>query len=345
MIPIHNIYYMLSYAFQILNEQGYKNIATESFENVAELCAAILSKGISTQLKRGLGREYIEHMESLSSMRGRVDLAESIKTRSFLKKQIICSYDEFSVNFSLNQILKTTMELLLREDISIRYKRELKKLLMYFNEVDTLNVNSINWNVKYHRNNQTYHMLVSIFYLVIEGLLQTNSNGTTYLMDFFDEQRMSRLFEKFVFKYYRREFPQLSVSASQIPWSVDDGLYDMLPVMQSDVMISHEDKILIIDTKYYSQMTQAYYGTHALHSGNLYQIFTYVKNKSAEFREESREVSGMLLYAQTDELVQPNHTYEMSGNKISVKTLNLDCHFADIADQLNEIVKDYFGIQ
>ncbi len=31
MIPIQNIYYMLSYAFQILNEQGYKNIATEQF--------------------------------------------------------------------------------------------------------------------------------------------------------------------------------------------------------------------------------------------------------------------------------------------------------------------------
>lgn len=53
MIRIQNVYYMLAYAFQVLNEQGYKNIATEDFENTAELCAAILSRGISTQLKRG----------------------------------------------------------------------------------------------------------------------------------------------------------------------------------------------------------------------------------------------------------------------------------------------------
>ena len=65
MIPIRDIYYMLSYAFQVLNEQGYKNIETEQFDNVAELCAAILSKGISVQLKRGLNREYIEETESL----------------------------------------------------------------------------------------------------------------------------------------------------------------------------------------------------------------------------------------------------------------------------------------
>ena len=50
---------MLSYAFQVLNEQGYKNLATEQFENTADLMAAILAKGISIQIKRGLGKEYI----------------------------------------------------------------------------------------------------------------------------------------------------------------------------------------------------------------------------------------------------------------------------------------------
>ena len=35
MIPIRNIYHMLSYAFQVLNGQGYKQMATEEFHNVA----------------------------------------------------------------------------------------------------------------------------------------------------------------------------------------------------------------------------------------------------------------------------------------------------------------------
>ena len=58
MIPVQNIYYMLSYAFQALQAQNYKDLATEKFHNTAELCAAILDKGISVQLKRGLGRDY-----------------------------------------------------------------------------------------------------------------------------------------------------------------------------------------------------------------------------------------------------------------------------------------------
>lgn len=343
MIPIQNIYYMLSYAFQVLNEQGYKNIATEQFNNVAELCAAILSKGVLVQLKRGLGREYIEQTESTSSPRGRIEISESVKTRSMLRKQLICSYDDFSVNSYLNRIIKTTMEILLHADISKARKKELRRLLVYFGDVNLLDVHTINWRVQYNRNNQTYRMLISVCYLVIKGLLQTNSDGTTRLMDFLDEQRMCRLYEKFILEYYRREFPQISASPSQIPWAVDDGMRAMLPVMQSDIMLEYENKVLIIDAKYYSHTTQAQYDTHTLHSNNMYQIYTYVKNKDADFEDRPHTVSGMLLYAKTNETIQPDNAYLMSGNKVSVKTLDLNCEFAQIAAQLNAIVDDHFG--
>ena len=56
MIPVQNIYYMLSYAFRVLNERGYRDVATEQFDNAAELCAAILARGVAVQLKRGLDR-------------------------------------------------------------------------------------------------------------------------------------------------------------------------------------------------------------------------------------------------------------------------------------------------
>lgn len=343
MIPIQNIYYMLSYAFQVLNEQGYKNIATEQFNNVAELCAAILSKGVLVQLKRGLGREYIEQTESTSSPRGRIEISESVKTRSMIRKQLICSYDDFSVNSYLNRIIKTTMEILLHAVISKARKKELRRLLVYFGDVNLLDVHTINWRVQYNRNNQTYRMLISVCYLVIKGLLQTNSDGTTRLMDFLDEQRMCRLYEKFILEYYRREFPQISASPSQIPWAVDDGMRAMLPVMQSDIMLEYENKVLIIDAKYYSHTTQAQYDTHTLHSNNMYQIYTYVKNKDADFEDRPHTVSGMLLYAKTNETIQPDNAYLMSGNKVSVKTLDLNCEFAQIAAQLNAIVDDHFG--
>ena len=324
MIPIQNVYYMLSYAFQVLNEQGYKHIATEQFHNTAELMAAILEKGIAIQLKRGLGKEYIPQTEALSSLRGKIDIAESIKTQSMLRKQLICTYDEFSVNSTMNQIIKSTVELLLCSNISKKRKKNLRKLMIYFGEVDFIDLHMVNWNVQYNRNNQTYRMLISICYLVVKGLLQTQSDGSTKLMDFLDEQRMCRLYEKFILEYYRREFKnQITANASQIPWQLDNDENSMLPVMQSDIMLQRDDRVLIIDAKYYEHSMQVQFNKHTLHSANLYQIFTYVKNKEYELREKDHTVSGMLLYAKTDEEIYPNNVYQMSGNQITVRTLDL----------------------
>ena len=304
MIPIRNIYYMLSYAFQTLTGQGYRDMATEDFHNVAELCAAILCKGVSLQIKRGLGRDYIEKTESLSALRGRIDISESFKTRSMRRQRLVCSYDDFSVNSQLNQIIKSTLLLLLHGDISLKRKKEIRQLLVFFDRVDAPGVHSIDWHVQYNRNNETYQMLVSVCYLVIKGLLQTQSDGSTKLMDFLDEQRMSRLYEKFILAYYRKHFPELHASASQIPWILDDDESAMLPIMQSDITLSRGNDVFIIDAKYYSHTTQSQYDAHTLHSNNLYQIFTYVKNKEAELANVPHEkVAGMLLYARTDEAI------------------------------------------
>ena len=118
---------------------------------------------------------------------------------------------------------------------------------------------------------------------------------------------------------------------------------NMLPVMQTDIMLSQGDSILIIDAKYYSHTMQTQFDTYSIHSGNLYQIFTYVKNKEVELVDKPHVVSGLLLYAKTDETLLPNQTYQMSGNKISVKTLDLDCGFEKIAEQLDAIVNEFLG--
>lgn len=251
MISIKNIYYMLTYAFQVLKEQGYKSIETEEFENVADLCAAILIKGVTSQVKRGLAKEYIQQTESLSYLRGKIDISESIKEQSMIKRQLVCSYDDFSVNSYMNRIIKTTMDVLIKSDVDKERKKQLRKLKLYFSNVESLKVTNINWKIKFNRNNQTYQMLVFICYLVIKGMLQTNSDGSTKLMNFLDEQRMCRLYEKFILEFYRKEKPELKASASQIPWDIDDGYVEMLPIMQTDIMLKKEEKTLIIDAKYY----------------------------------------------------------------------------------------------
>lgn len=341
MIPIQNIYYMLSYAFQTLQAENYKDLAAENFHNTAELCAAILDKGIGIQLKHGLRRDYVSKSESLSTLQGKLNISESIKTQTMLKKQMICTYDEFSTNIQFNQIIKSTVLLLLKANITNSRKKSLRKLLLFFSDVNEIDLHFVNWNQQYNRSNQNYQMLIGMCYLVYKGLLTTQNNGTTKLMDFFDGQRMCRLYEKFLLEYYRKEHPELTANASQIAWQLDDTKNQMLPRMQTDIMLSKNNNILIIDAKYYSHMTQQQYGIHTLHSNNLYQIFTYVKNKEFELRNYEHTVSGMLLYAQTDEDIIPNNTYHMSGNQISVLALDLNQDFSKISRTLDDIAKNF----
>lgn len=341
MIKIQNIYYMLAYAFQVLHEDRYKEVAAEDFEHAEDLLAAILAKGIAHQIKRGLGREYTSRTDALSSPRGKINIATSLKLQTLRKRQLICEFDEFSENAYVNQILKSTSLMLLRSDkVKQEQKKLLKKVMLYFHDVDTLSISEIKWTgIKYHSNNSTYKMLINICYLVIEALLPNMQEGSMRMSHFKDEQ-MHRLFEKFVLEYYRKHYPHFHASAAHIDWNTDDGVVELLPTMKTDITLEYDGKSLIIDAKYYSRTLQvnSLYNSRSIHSGNLYQIFTYVKNKDVS---RSGDVSGVLLYAKTDEEISPDNSYLMGGNKISVRTLDLDKNFEGIKNQLDRIVDEW----
>ncbi len=338
-ILIKNIYYMLSYAFTPLMQDGYENVGKEAFENIHSLFAAILAKGIGRQLKQGLYREYVDRTENLATLRGKIHITGTIKNKLSRQKVISCEFDELTENNLLNQIIKTTVMLLLRqENVSPYHKSDLKKEMLFFSNVDDIDPAAIHWSsIRFQRNNNTYRLLIGICQLVLEGMLLTTDKGAYKLATFIKPEFMSRLYEKFILEYYIQEHKELDASASQIPWGLDDGINAMLPVMQTDITLTKGEKTLIIDAKYYSNILQQHYDRMTIHSNNLYQIFTYVKNKEVELKDKPHEISGMLLYAKTDEETYPDNDYKMSGNKIGVHTLDLNVEFSQIREQLDEI--------
>lgn len=341
MINIQNIYYMLAYAFQTLNKGCYANIETEKFDNVCDLFAAILAKGIGDQIKKGLIKDYILQTESISSLRGKIDISSSLKKEIMFRNRLVCVYDDFSENNYMNQILKTTSVLLINsDDVSIQRKNELKKVMLFFDNVKIIDARNIRWSsLRFHRNNATYKMLINICNFVIKGMLLTQQEGKNKLNHYMDDQRMHSLYEKFILEFYRKHYPQLRAHAAHIDWNVDDGIIEFLPLMKTDITLEYHEKTLIIDAKYYGQTMQKniYSNSKTIHSNNIYQIFTYVKNRDVL---HSGDVRGVLLYAKTDEEITPDNEYIMDGNKISVKTLDLNGDFSLIKAQLDSLVVD-----
>ena len=334
---------MLTYAFENLRFKEYEDVATEEFDNIYNLFSKILITALGKQIKQGLYRDYVEVDETTSSIRGKINITESINEFSFINKKLNCTYDEFSVNSYLNKIIKTTLNILLKAPINDKNRAGIKNILLYFRDVGTLDTKRINWQIRYDRNNQDYRLIIGICQLTIKGLLLSDKKGDMKLMKFFDDEQMARLYEKFILNFYDQECPRIKAHSPQVKWQLEGGFDDLLPKMQTDITLEYKNKILIIDAKYYSNITQTNFDKETIRNNNLYQIFTYVKNKAVEVSNYPCAVSGMLLYAKTDEGLQPDSSYYMSGNKISVRTLNLNDNFDKIKDDLITIVEKWLS--
>ena len=344
-IFIQNIYYMLSYAFQILKQEDYQKVAGEKFDRINDLFAAILEKGVSRQIKQGLYREYVHMKEDLSVMRGKLNINDTINLKVQRKQKLSCEFDEFSEDNIYNQILKVTIHRLIQaDDVASDKKLALKKLIVFFGNVKLIQPGHIAWNrLIYQRNNRNYELLLNICYLLLNGMLQTTEGGSYKLIAFSDEH-MERLYEKFILEYYRQHHPELSPSAPMIDWNhtvePDSAMIQFLPRMKTDIVLSKGNKKLIIDAKYYSKSMIQNYTKETLRSAHLYQIFAYVKNMDTA---NTGDISGLLLYAKTDEEVFPDgKPFVIGGNSIGAKTLDLNRNFSQIAEQLDSIAISYF---
>ena len=214
---------MLSYAFTILKQSPYETIEKEPFDNINNLFAAILAKGIGLQLKQGLYRAYTHRVENRHVVRGKINLPGTMKNRLQHRLAVTCDYGELSEDNLLNQILKSTVILLLKQkDLQNKYKAELKKEMLFFSNVAEIDLKQVRFSdIRFQRNNRTYQMLLAISQLLIESSLLTTEPGEYRLMGFLDGQRMCRLYEKFILEYYAQEFGRrikgFSARASQIP--------------------------------------------------------------------------------------------------------------------------------
>ena len=340
-ILIRNIYYMLAYAFSDLRKQDYQLVGGEDFEHISDLMAEILTNSTSFLLKRGLYREYITSHQSLPTLRGKLDIVRSARNLAVGKQLLECEVDDLSENNIFNQIIKTGLVLLAQDkDVSKPRRDAIKKILPFFSTIDMLNPSAIPWTtVRYQRSNRLYELPVHICaYVINRTLIDPNKEKQKLMM--FSEENFNRLYEKFVLEYYRRHHPELKANADVIDWNFDTAQsigWEYLPKMITDITLHKGEKTLIIDTKFYSQILRSKFDKYTYNSNNFYQISAYIANMDVH---HTGNVSGMLLYAQTDNESIPDSEFQIRGSasKIYVRTLDLNQDFANIRERLEDII-------
>ncbi|WP_055666329.1 5-methylcytosine-specific restriction endonuclease system specificity protein McrC [Desnuesiella massiliensis] len=337
-IPIRNIYYMLSYAYDVLKKGDNVNLSNEEFDNIYDLFGKILVTGLSLLIKRGFNREYICVSDELPVLRGKIAVNDTLKRQTFILGKLSCEYDELSPNVLFNQIIKASIITLINyKELDKQVKDQLIHINRYFQGIDVIRLQKSHFSgIRYHRNNRFYKLIIDICELIYDEVLVTSQKGETIFKDFIRDSRMAALYEKFILNFYKKELSSIQVYSPIFQWEKDTDFEHIgesfLPVMRTDIVLQNEKSQLIIDAKYYTNALQIRNvgDTKKLISGNLYQIYTYINNSTF-----TGEKAGMLIYPVVD--TELDFVYSIQGKKIYVKTLNLNTRWENIYGRLKEI--------
>lgn len=340
-IPIENIYYLLCYAWNKLDEKERVAVSAEDCTQLLDLLAKVLINSTRVLLKRGIDRNYINLATEFAGIKGKLDLSGTIKRQLLLKQKTICSFDEFSADILTNQILIATLYRLIRtKGLDKQLKSEIKNLLWQFGEIAVIELNNkVFGQIKLHRNNKFYGFILNVCRLIFDNTLLSEKTGQFQFSDFTrDERKMNRLFEAFLRNFYAIEQKEYKVRRENIYWQfeADENHHlQFLPLMQTDITLENDVAKIIIDAKFYKDTLKSNYSQEKISSANLYQLFSYLLNQRKN-NEKNETASGILIYPTITQEYDLQFKYQK--HNIFIKTVNLNTNWRYIQKRLLNMI-------
>ena len=348
-IPILNVYYLLCYAWGRVQERDTARLATlGGLSTVQDLLGKVLAGGVNHLFRRGIDRGYVERREDLAGIRGKLAVSETAKRALRARARAACDFEELSVDILPNRILRSSLHGLLgrrvtldghvRADVRSAYRRldGISRTRLKRNTFGQLQLGG---------NRRLYHFLLSVCRLLYESSLVDETTGRTTFRDFRrDEATMWALFEEFVTGFYQREqrVYRVNPGGRRVQWAdpgwATDADRARIPVMDADVILESPERRIILDTKYYKDALARGRGRGAgkLHSGNLYQLLAYLRNRQAT-RPAGAVHEGILLYPQVgDEALRAD--VRLEGFRIQARTVDLGRDWRLIHEEMLETV-------
>ena len=340
-IPVQNIYYLLSYAWDRLEDRDRIRVDVEDATDLVELFARVLSNALNQLVRRGLDRGYVEKRETLRVLRGRVCIPETMNILGFNRGKLVCDFEELTHDVLINQIIKASLRLMRRASLDTAVKNVLTEQLRRFRDVTDIRIESSLFNrVVIHRNNRFYAFLLDICRLVWGNLLPNRETGAWTFRDFFgDSRQMGHLFEHFVRNFYRHHQDDIrfTVDREHIQWTwtaLDELSRELLPLMKTDIRLRNSARKILIECKFTGLTNINQYDAQRLVSEHLYQLNAYLTHLPPSVENENCEA--ILLYPSdgTDYSIR----YSSGKRRIRVQTIDLSQHWRIIHQNLIDLV-------
>jgi 5-methylcytosine-specific restriction enzyme subunit McrC len=341
LIPIQNIYYLLSYAWNLPLEENQKPVTGAAGDKVHNLLAALLYRNLLRLLRQGLAQGYVSRTNILPTIKGKIAVTATLQKDLFRAGKTICTYDALSPNILPNQLIKATLSQLLNTPaLAPELQQALRAINRNFEEISLIQPkeNYFTRLPNHYSSNKYYERVLPLCRFIQQNLLPEPGTSNFYLANFLeDERQMGRLFEYFVRNFYRQEQQRFNVKSEKINWQTDpteSGDLTYLPQMVTDISLLSAERKIIIDTKFYRQALVQRYNKQKLISGHLYQLFAYLKNHPESTGRVPLE--GMLLYPVVAQELRLS--YHLQGHAISINTINLAQPWPQIKQDLLALI-------
>lgn len=349
-IPILNVYFLLCYAWGRVQERDTRRLTTLSgLSTVQDLLGKVLAGGVNHVFRCGIDRGYVERREDLAGIRGKLAVSETAKRALRSRSRVACDFEELSVDILSNRILRTSLLRLLGRRVTLDRKVR-EEVISAYRRLDGVSPTRLEKNtfgqMQLGGNRRLYQFLLSVCRLLYETSFVDENTGRTSFRDFRrNEATMWALFEGFVTGFYQREQSVYNVNPGGyrgVKWADKDWATEKdrarIPNMLADVILESPKRRIIMDTKYYKNSLSRGRGsrTGKLHSGNLYQLLAYLRNREATKPDGPRH-EGILLYPEVSEPLRAD--IQLEGFRIQARTVNLNRNWQDIRDEMLETIE------
>lgn len=361
-IPIENLYYLLCYAWGVSDQLDKVKVDGEKCHSLENLLSMVLLNACDRLLRRGLVREYRYKEQEVEGIRGKLNLAETLKSGKYLYGQTICQVDELTQDVVINRVILSTLKRLMRiEGIDENIRVRLRKTLARFPHIAEIRVTEgLPGRLLRHlpgrfqglRQNGVYSLALNVCKLIwVSTLPSKDKDGRLEFVDFTeDEFRMNCIFERFLMNFCklncREEFPEVHREYIDFQLSPFGMMFkeagEALPMMETDVTLFNPatQEKLILDAKFYREaLVSKYGGREKVRREHLSQILSYVMNQEDRSKPHTLNACGALVYPTVDEDFDFSYRYKKTGHRIYVRTVNLGQPWREIEERVKEIVK------
>lgn len=230
----------------------------------------------------GLKSGYVHIEENSKTFKGKLLVSQNIRENLVHQERFFVEYDEFQLNRPENRLVKSTLLYLNKKSNSDSNLAEIRRQLMFFEQVDA----SVNYEADFSkvvktRNTTEYENLMAWARVFLQNKSFSTFSGSTsvrsilFPMEKVFEAYVAKMLRKAVIKeteddYWREWNVRLQYGAKYL-FEVPSNKFQIRP----DIVMKKDDKInIILDTKW-KRLVNDYNSNYGISQQDMYQMFAY----------------------------------------------------------------------